>query len=307
MTPRPDVWSVGLIMVDDLYVEGRPRAMGLLAGGAAYACVGVAYAGARAGLVARAGTGIDPDALAQLEQRGLVLEVKHVAAPSIHERVYVSAARETVYEWEPGSGDYEGTCPRPGDFTSDLAPDQCVHIAPIPVSYQAAWIEFAAEARSMIILDPHTEDAAADPDAYTDLIPECTAFLPSALESERIAGPDHEQAARDYVAAGARMAAVKLGREGCVVATATDVTHIPARTVHRPTDTTGAGNAFCGAFAAAVAQGRSAAEAAQVAVRAGAHMVRHAGTVAALDALPSKPGPRASSSTRKDQAGPDDG
>ena len=307
MTPQPDVWSVGLIMVDDLYVEGEPRAMGLLAGGAAYACVGVAYAGARPGLVARAGAGIDPDALAQLQQRGLVLDVKQVAAPSIHERVYVSAARETVYEWEPGSGDYEGTCPRPGDFTSDLAPDQCVHIAPIPVRYQAEWIAFAAGAGSMIILDPHTEDAAADPDAYADLIPECTAFLPSALESERLAGPDHEQAARDYVAAGARMAAVKLGREGCVVATATGVTHIPAQTVHRPTDTTGAGNAFCGAFSAAVAQGRSAVEAARVAVRAGAHMVRHAGTVAALDALPSKPGPGASSSTRKDQTGPDDG
>jgi len=292
VTPRPDVWSVGLIMVDDLYVEGEPRAMGLLAGGAAYACVGVAYAGARAGLVARAGAGIDPDALAQLEERGLVLEVKRVAAPSIHERVYVSAARETVYEWEPGSGDYEGTCPRPGDFTSDLAPDQCVHIAPIPVRYQAEWIALAAEARSMNVLDPHTEDAAADPDAYTDLIPECTAFLPSALESERLAGPDHEQAARHYVAAGARIAAVKLGPEGCVVATATNVTHIPAQTVHRPTDTTGAGNAFCGAFAAAVAQGRSAVEAAQVAVRAGAHMVQHAGTVAALDALPPKPGPR---------------
>ncbi|MDE0369264.1 MAG: carbohydrate kinase family protein [bacterium] len=289
MTPRPDVWSVGLMMVDDLYVEGEPGAMGLLAGGAAYACVGAAYAGARAGLVARAGAGIDPDTLAQLEQRGLVLEVKQVAAPSIHERVYVSAARETVYEWEPGSGNYEGTCPRPSDFTSDLAPDQCVHIAPMPVTYQAEWVAFAAEARSMIVLDPHTDDAAGDPDAYTNLIPECTAFLPSALESERLAGPDHEQAARDYVAAGARMAAVKLGREGCVVATATDVTHIPARTVDRPMDTTGAGNAFCGAFSAAVAQGRSAVEASQVAVRAGAHMVRHAGTVAALDALPSKP------------------
>ena len=280
--------------------------MGLLAGGAAYACVGAAYAGARAGLVTRAGAGIDPDALAQLQRRGLVLDVKQVAAPSIHERVYVSAARETVYEWEGGSGDYEGTCPRPGDFTPDLAPDQCVHIAPMPVRYQAEWIAFAAEARSMIILDPHTDDAAADPDAYTHLIPECTAFLPSALESERIAGPDHEQAARDYVAAGARIAAVKLGQEGCVVATGTDVTHVPARTVSRPVDTTGAGNAFCGAFAAAVAQGRSAVEAAQVAVRAGAHMVRHAGTVAALDGLP-KPGQRTSSSTRKDRTGPDDG
>ena len=292
MKSRPDVWSVGLVMIDDLYVEGQPRTPGLLGGGAAYACVGAAYAGARAGLVTRAGAGIHTETLAHLQQLGLVLAVKQVAAPSIHESVYVSASRETVFELEQGSGTYEGTCPRPSDFTSDLAPDQCVHIAPMPVPYQAEWVASAAEARSMITLDPHTDDSAADPDAYTDLIPACTAFLPSALESERLAGPDHEQAARDYVAAGARMAVVKLGHEGCVVATGTDVTFVPAQPVRRPVDTTGAGDAFCGAFAAAVAQGRSPVEAARVAVRAGAHMVQYAGAVAGFDGLPSKPVPR---------------
>ena len=290
MTPRPDVWSVGLIMVDDLYVEGEPTTLGLLAGAAAYACVGATYAGARAGLVTRAGTGIDTETLACLQQGGVVLDVKQVAARTIHERVYVSAAQETIFELAPGSGTYN-TCPRPSDFTSSLTPDQCVHIAPMPVRYQAEWVAFAAEARSMITLDPHTDDAAANPDAYTRLIPECTAFLPSALESERIAGPDHEQAARDYVAAGARIAAVKLGRAGCIVASHTEVTHIPARTIDQPVDTTGAGDAFCGAFAAALAQGKSAVEAARVAVQAGAHMVQHAGAVAGLDALASKPVP----------------
>ena len=51
MKSRPDVWAVGLVMVDDLYVEGEPRTPGLLGGGAAYACVGATNAGARAGLV----------------------------------------------------------------------------------------------------------------------------------------------------------------------------------------------------------------------------------------------------------------
>ena len=166
MRSRPDVWAVGLVMVDDLYIEGEPRTLGLLGGGAAYACVGAAYAGARVGLVTRVGTGIDPDALAHLQRRGVVLDVKQVAVPSIHERVYVSAARETVFELERGSGTYEGTCPRPGDFASALAPNQCVHIAPMPVPYQAEWVAAAAEARSMITLDPHTDDAAAHPDAY---------------------------------------------------------------------------------------------------------------------------------------------
>ena len=50
MRLRPDVWSVGLVMVDDLYVEDEPRTLGLLGGGAAYACVGAVYAGARAGI-----------------------------------------------------------------------------------------------------------------------------------------------------------------------------------------------------------------------------------------------------------------
>ena len=292
MRSRPDVWSVGLIMVDDLYVEGKPTTMGLLGGGAIYACVGASYAGARAGLITRAGKGIPKETLAHLQRCGLVLDVKHVAAPTIHERVHVSASRETIFELTEGSGNYEGTCPRTSDFTSDLEPDQVVHIAPMPARYQAGWIRIASEARSMITLDPHTEDSAADPDAYTDLVPACTAFLPSAQESQLLAGPDHEQAARDYVAAGARIAVVKLGREGCVVATGTEVTFVPAETVRRPVDTTGAGDAFCGAFAAALAQGRSAVESARVAVRAGAHMVQHAGAEAALDGLPSRPGPR---------------
>ena len=187
------------------------------------------------------------------------------------------------------------------------SPAKAVHIAPMPVRYQAEWVAVAAEARSMITLDPHTDDAAANPDAYTHLIPEFTAFLPSALESERLAGPDHEQAARDYVAAGARIAVVKLGREGCIVATRTDVTFVPARTVHQPVDTTGAGDAFCGAFAAAIAQGKSAVEAARVAVRAGAHMVQHAGAVAGLDGLLPRPVAGALRSTSVDRTGQDDG
>ena len=182
MRLRPEVWAVGLVMVDDLYVEGEPRTLGLLGGGAAYACVGATYAGARAGLVTRAGRGIRTDSLAHLQRRGVVLDVKEVAARSIHERVYVSAARETIFELERGSGTYEGTCPRPSDFISGLAPDQCVHIAPMPMPYQAEWVAIAAETRSMITLDPHTDDAAANPDAYTHLIPECTAY-PSAPPS----------------------------------------------------------------------------------------------------------------------------
>ena len=35
----------------------------------------------------------------------------------------------------------------------------------------------------MITLDPHTDDAAANPDTYTDLVADCTALVPSAWEA----------------------------------------------------------------------------------------------------------------------------
>ena len=98
MKCRPHVWALGLIMVDDLYVEAEPRTLGLLGGGAAYACVGAAYGGARAGLVTRADTGIGTDTLSHLQRCGVVLDVKQVAARSIHERAYLSAARVTMTE-----------------------------------------------------------------------------------------------------------------------------------------------------------------------------------------------------------------
>ena len=157
----------------------------------------------------------------------------------------------------------------------------------------------------MIILDPHTEDAAADPDAYADLIPECTAFLPSALESERIAGPDHEQAARDYVArrrpdrrGEARARRVRSRhREGGDVRSGPDgLTDLRTRPVPA---TRSAERSRQPSPRAAAPWKRH-----KLAVRAGAHMVRHAGTVAALDALPSKARPQ---DNEQHPEGPEDG
>jgi ribokinase len=72
---------------------------------------------------------------------------------------------------------------------------------------------------------------------------------------------------------GAGAAVVTLGRDGAVVAQAGAVAAIPACPVSRVVDTTGAGDAFTGALAVAVAEGMALADAVRFAARAGAHAV----------------------------------
>ncbi len=68
---------------------------------------------------------------------------------------------------------------------------------------------------------------------------------------------------------GARAAVLKLGAWGAVVATPDDVSRVRAHEVEA-VDTTAAGDAFTAAMAVALAEGRSLAEAVEIAVCAGA-------------------------------------
>lgn len=82
-------------------------------------------------------------------------------------------------------------------------------------------------------------------------------------------------AARALMARGAGGVVVTLGAQGAVVVTAEAATPVPAHTAGPVADTTGAGDCFTGAFAAALAEGRDAVAAARfAAVAAGISVTR---------------------------------
>jgi ribokinase len=116
------------------------------------------------------------------------------------------------------------------------------------------------------------------------LVADVDVLVPNRGELEALAGRsgDPVELARGLDAA--RAVVVTLGSEGAVVIEGERVERVPARRVD-VVDTTGAGDAFCGALAQALDGGAELVEAARFATRAAAASVTHPGAQAGLPRL----------------------
>lgn len=113
------------------------------------------------------------------------------------------------------------------------------------------------------------------------VLPFCTIAVANAEEAEALTGLTGPAAAIGMRQAGAAIAIVTLGAQGCVVATESGVWSHPAAAVAM-VDSTGAGDTFCGVLAACLAAGRALDPAIGAAQRAASLSVQRAGCFAAL-------------------------
>jgi ribokinase len=98
----------------------------------------------------------------------------------------------------------------------------------------------------------------------------------SDLASSTIDGPADAETIARRLGAGSRSVVITLGADGVVVADATGVAHLETQRVS-VVDTTGAGDAFAGALAAALATGSTLRDAVQAGMVAGTAAVQHLG------------------------------
>ncbi|MDQ3692763.1 MAG: ribokinase [Chloroflexota bacterium] len=128
-----------------------------------------------------------------------------------------------------------------------------------------------AEARLIgaIILFNATPEAATGREllARTDFLIVNESEAADLLEQE-VRPQDAKAAALSLLDLGPRAAVITLGKHGAVIADGKSVTHIAAPEV-KVVDTTGAGDAFCGAMAAGLAAGLDPVEAARIGVITG--------------------------------------
>jgi ribokinase len=129
----------------------------------------------------------------------------------------------------------------------------------LPVETTLSALRIAREEGVRTIFNP----APARDDLPDELFRLSDVICPNEPETELLTGmPAGEEAARELLARGVGVVALTLGEHGCLLVEGDSVTEVPVEPV-RAVDTTGAGDAFVGAFATFLAAGRSPVDAAE--------------------------------------------
>ena len=152
----------------------------------------------------------------------------------------------------------------------------------IPLETVAAAAEMASAAGVKVLLNP----APGQP-LPPELLRRVDVLTPNETEAQLIAGvglnglTEPEQIARMLLTSGVGAVAMTLGAQGALAVSADESCRVPAHRVN-VVDTTGAGDAFNGALAVALAEGRPLKAAVEFAVAAAAMQVTRQGTAPAM-------------------------
>jgi ribokinase len=152
----------------------------------------------------------------------------------------------------------------------------------VPLTTVARGLQRARAAGMTTILNPAPADPAMLRDGVLELVDLLTPNLEEALELTGLAASKFQEAARGLQRQGAKEVVLTLGGDGALVLRRNGAeTRLPAYSVH-VVDTVGAGDAFNGALAVALAEGRPLIDAAGWACAAGAIAVTRPGAQGAL-------------------------
>ena len=279
-----DVVTIGWLTLDDIVLPDGTCQQNVVGGGALYSAIGARIWKELVGIHSAAGRahierirteieawGIDASGIAAIDGNGLQLWVLHETETEKQQIPKLSSS--TATEMDRGRG----------DLLAHYRSARGFHIAPQGSASTLANIAKLANlpSRPTVTLDL-LADAYVDPARYADLsfLRSVSAFLPSDAEIGRLwqvemIEPWMTKLSREY---GCCIAA-KLGDSGSLVYGGEALHHVPIVPV-RATDTTGAGDGFCGGFLAGLVDGRSPIECAAMGTVSASFIVEARGALA---------------------------
>ena len=287
---RP-VIIVGNLTIDDVIQPDGSSQMGTLGGNSVHATAAALTWVGGVGIVARCGPDFPAAAIGRLREAGADAGgIRHIEGPTVRNWVIYEAdgSRNWVYRTPPGRS--AEVAPQPGDIPAawlDRGPAPVVHVAAMPLAAAAAIVRSVRDRApgAAITLDTHEgwrRDAGVPHAARL-----VDVFLPSREELAELVGyDDPPRAAGELTAAGVKCVVVKMGGDGALVARpAMPLAHAPASRV-TVADPTGAGDSFCGGFAAGLALGEDVVDAARRGCATAAAAIGAAGSLRLLDLGP---------------------
>lgn len=243
---------IGNLTIDEAVHGGLPSAPAM-GGDAAYAALAARRILRDVTMLAPVGTDLPAEVLAQLSAAG-------VGVADLPERDLLTVRNTIVYEadgtrtWTMHDSDahFDAMSVYPTDVTPSALGADGIVLSAMSLASQLAltpWLRVHSQAA--LYLDLQEDYLEGNRDALLGIVSCCDVFLPSEVEAVALAGTtDLERAARFFGSLGPRVVVIKRAAEGALVFENDLVTQVPSELVDA-VDSTGAGDAFCGAFAAA--------------------------------------------------------
>ncbi len=292
-TPR--VVAVGDLTLDDVVMPDGTTHMASIGGDCLYAALGARLWEPNVGIVTRRGDDFPRDTWTSLQQLGICLDgVVDIPGPTVRNWIIYEAdgRRNWVYRTPPDRAAEVAVRPEdlPGWWLS-AQPAPVVHVAAMPIDAAERIVESVRRQApdAIIMLDTHEDYVRGYQDQLLRLAARVDVFLPSREELSDLVGyDDPPRALRELCTEkGVPLVVVKMGKDGVLLwdsdrSVVVPVEAAPARLV----DVTGAGDAFCGGFAAGMAHGLDPLEAARRGIVSAAFATEGFGSLA-LASVPS--------------------
>lgn len=249
----PSLVCIGNLTIDQAVspVGARVESVG---GDALFAALAARLAGGSPTVLAPLGTDATPALLDAIRLSGTdPATLPRRDLPTIRNVIHYDDTGGRVWDLVLGEGHFEELSVRPADVSEAALAAPGVLVSAMALHAQlelAAWLRDRTTAT--IYFDPQEDYIVGHETALRDAVRGCDVFLPSEIEAAALAGTsDLPAAVATFLELGPQVVVIKRAAAGCLVATRQrpEPTVLPTDVIE-PVDSTGAGDAFCGAFAA---------------------------------------------------------
>lgn len=286
--PEPRLVCVGNLTVDEA-VSPTGEQVESVGGDALFAALAARLAGGDPQVLAPLGADAPDALLTALRVAGTdpaLLPTR--AEPTVRNVIRYAADGTRIWDLVLGEAHFEALSVQPADVTAATLDADGILLSAMGLHAQlelAAWLR--PRTAATIYFDPQEDYIAGNESALLAAVAACDVFLPSEVEALALAGTeDVVTAIERFLAAGPVAVVVKRAEAGCLVATREAPTPVVvAADIVTPVDSTGAGDAFCGAFAAEHLRSRDVVAAARAGSAAARVAVSGNGIDALLDAV----------------------
>jgi len=253
MTDASSLVCIGNLTIDEAVSPAGERVESV-GGDALFAALAARVSGGNPTILAPLGNDAMPALLAAIRSAGTdPTALPRRDLPTVRNVVRYDEAGGRVWDLVLGDAHFEELSVHPADVSDAVLAAPGLLLCGMALHAQlelAAWLR--ARTPATVYFDPQEDYIAGHEAALLDAVRACDVFLPSEIEAIALAGTaELNAAAATFLGLGPQVVVIKLAAAGCLVATSErpEPTVVSADVVE-PVDSTGAGDAFCGAFAA---------------------------------------------------------